>query len=240
MRNGLFHSLVGSVILVAASASLAAPAEMRVVVLPFSTSATQDGGSIGVGIQSSLLADLPHASAGSVESNLDPTKDVVALAQARHATYVVAGQVQRVDSSLRITAQLLDANGQTVGSAKESGDVHDLFQLEDKLAFDLRDSIRSVERSHHALQPMPTIASAGPIRFAPQPLLPVGTVPVTYTSQKLRDGQQRNIYNYPFYECDGFGCAGFGFGGCGFGFVGFCFGPPTVGFATGGTGQGAY
>ncbi len=240
MRKTLLFSIASMVL---APLSMAAAEPIRVIVLPFSDGATHENDSICAGVQSSLVADLPHASAATSASGLEQSADAARAARSAGAQYVVMGQLQRIDSQVRLTAQLFDAGGQPIGAAKESGDLHELFTLEDKLAFDLRDSIRSVVQSHRANTPMPTVASIGPLKFAPQPLLPVGTVPVSYTNQRLRDGAERNIYNTPYYEYDGFGfgCGGFGGGlGCFGGFGGFGFGGGGVGFATGGTGQGAY
>ncbi|MBV8780416.1 MAG: hypothetical protein JO353_03375 [Phycisphaerae bacterium] len=92
----------------------------------------------------------------------------------------------------------------------------------------------------HPTEPMPTIESFGPLRMAPQRPLPIGTEPTAYSNRDLREGKLRYIYNTPYYELWDTGCGGWGVGWGGFGVGGFGCGPATVGFATGGTGQGAY
>ena len=241
----MFWTIGAGVDINGGTGAIAATGPSQTLIVPFADSSAENDGWIATAVGSSLLADLPHAVAGKIDDA--PAGPAAHNAGAR---YVVTGQVQRVDTSIRLTAQLFDASGHPIGTAKESGDLHELLNLEDRLASDLRDHMRLTEQAHRARTPMPVIASAGALKIAPQPLLPVGTVSVFYSNRTFREGNQRNTYNTPYFEYDGLGFGGYGLGGFGFGgfgggfgacgFGGFGFGSSSVGFATGGTGQGAY
>ena len=158
------------------------------------------------------------------------------MAQNAGAGYVVGGNVQVVGEQVRITATVVDRSGAAIGSAKVTGESRKLFDLEDGLADQIRDDISASRARQHVLTtPVPTVQSSGPIRVAQQPSVPLGTVPVQYSSSALRDGRDRYIYQVPVYGC--YGEYGFGAWGC-YGLGGFCCGRGGVldgGYSTGGT-----
>ena len=195
-------------------------------------------------MQQSLQTDLRNSSLShAIAPAIDDAASIARAAHAASVDFVVEGNIQIVDDQTRLTASLFNKDGLSIGSAKATGDVHRLFDLEDALADQLHDGLRKATRAIPTT-PIPAVASSGPIRIAPAASLPIGSVPESYTSAALRDGRDRYIYQVPFYGCfGGYGCGGYGSGGCGYGYGSFgglgSFGIPA-GFNGSGSGGGSH
>lgn len=199
------------------------PHQPRVLLLPVRIINGTGSEWIGESVQQSLRADLHDASIAHPDAAIaDDTAAIARIAHSASADFIVQGQVQIAEDQVRLTASVFNNAGTSAGSAKATGDLHHLFDLEDDLSRQIRDSIRSATVAKRPITtPIPTVQGSGPIRVAAAPALPIGTVPESYSSAALRDGRDRNIYQVPSYGCFGgwepYGYCGFG--GCGWGGV---------------------
>jgi TolB-like protein len=235
--NGAVKPLIAIIAsLVLATTAHAEPSHPTVLLLPFTIINGTGSEWVGDSVQQSLHADLKNSVIGHSASNI--ADDPAAIARIAHnasVTFVVGGQVQIVENQIRLTATLFNNTGATIGTAKATGEMRKLFDLEDTLADQIHENLVASIRTRLASTPMPTVESSGPIRIAAAKSYPIGTVPVSYSSAALRDGHDRYLYQVPYYGC--FGCGGYGCGGYGgygsFGFGGF-------GFGIGGVFNGSY
>ena len=124
-----------------------APPGPKVLVIPFVTLNVPEGEEwIGRGVEESIVADFGHARAFSPiafkgQLLVEDNASAIALAHKANADYVIRGAAQRMDQTLRITAQFIDArNGDTLAAATVTGSAKDLLKLEDDLATQLRTS----------------------------------------------------------------------------------------------------
>jgi TolB-like protein len=229
-------NLVTIIALFLCSASaLAEPHRSSVIVLPVTIIHGAGSAWIGESVERSLQADLRNASIahpGGIA--MDDPAAIASIAHNASADYVVQGGVQIVADQVRLSAKVFDGAGKSIGAGKATGDLRHLFDLEDSVADQIRDLIdKTTAAKHPATTPIPAIQESGPIRIAPAQVLPIGTVPESYSSTALRDGRDRYIYQVPYYGCFGpYGCGGYGYGG----FGGFgCFGGVFNGsYSTGG------
>jgi hypothetical protein len=172
----------------------------------------------------SLQADLHHATFAHVSAPIATDADALAkLAHNAAADYLIQPHAQFSTDSVRLTAEIYNDAGQQIGSAKTTGEMKRLFDVEDAMAGQLQEIVdRAAAMKHPTTAPAPTVSSVGPLMVSPiAAVVPVGTVPVAYSSQALRDGRDRSLYQIPVDGCLGYGGFGpygyFGFGGaCGY------------------------
>ena len=182
---------------------------------------------VGPAVQQSLQADLRNASI--FHGSQTPPDDSATIAKMAHdesVDYVVEARAQIAEDQVRVTDLVFDNSGHSIGSAKATGELRQLFDVEDTLAEQIRNSIsKSIVATHPITTPIPAVQGSGPIRMGVAKALPIGTVPESYSSAALLDGRDRNIYQVPLYGWFGpcgyglYGCYGFGGFGCGIGGV---------------------
>jgi TolB-like protein len=212
-----------------------------ILLLPWTIASPGASDWIGESVQQSLKADLHNASiAHPSAAPVDDPASIARLAHNASVDFVVEGHVQVIEDQLRLTATLYDSAGHSVITAKSTGALRRLFDLEDALADQIRDGLhQATAKARPITTPIPTIQSAGPIQMAQPKVLPIGTVPESYSSAQLRDGRNRFIYQVPTYGYfGGWGYGGWGNGG--FGYAGYGIGgnfPGVVdgGYSSGGT-----
>lgn len=147
-------------------------AAQRVLVIPFAAYNLPDNEQwIPKAVQEDLIAGLgatrslsPLAFQGQVivEDNATAAR----LAKNASAAYAVRGAAQVVNGTVRITAQLIDANtGETVNTATVTGPVNDLLTMEDGLAnqlLGLPEAAVAAPQTVGQLATAPATASAAP------------------------------------------------------------------------------
>lgn len=172
-----------------AAASAPAPTAAKVLVLPLTgISEGTDRDWIGRAMHQSMLAEL--ARMGFVEpitpkASTEPVSTSEAAAQAGRdagAAYVVYGSYQTIENDVRVTGQIVDAStGKIVGGIKATGNVRDLFGIEDIIANQLKrelagailpesldPGVASSAAGAPATQPTtPAVAPSGPVALAP-------------------------------------------------------------------------
>ena len=131
----------------------------RVAVLPFvNISAAAEDAWIGAGIAETLRADLERVGPWSIVgrevvqgslANVDRATDTgvateVAAGRLLDAQWIVSGAYQRLRERMRITARVVDvATATVVHTAVVDGMVSELFELQDRLAAELRRGLPS-------------------------------------------------------------------------------------------------
>jgi TolB-like protein len=199
------------------------PAE-KILVLPFTGLNPSEYQSwLGRSIQQSLLADLTLAAPSRVASADVEAKDAAAAIDAGRkagARYVVFGSFATADHDLRLTGQVLDvSSGQPVAPLKATGDVHDVFHLEDQIAAEIRQPL--------ALGPMPAAQEPVAVANGPYPAPTTGVTvqppPSNEYYSTYVNPPANNYYNnyyysnpYPSYYDSGWSYPWYGLG---FGFV---------------------
>ena len=129
------------------SASVGRPV---IAVLPFTNlSGDPSKAYLGVGIADTLTTSLGRLSSVSVvsrsarqESGELKTTDVAKIARDLGATMLVQGSVQQSGDRLRVSANLVMADGKVVWSGDSEASLSDLFPLENRLASVLIDALR--------------------------------------------------------------------------------------------------
>ena len=119
----------------------------RIAVIPFAniTGNTADNW-IGIGIAETLTAELERATSQTVirinDTGLQNNSDQETLATAGrelNARWIVGGTYQRMGDQLRLTGRLIESiSGNVVRSTSISGQLEELFALQDQLAADLQ------------------------------------------------------------------------------------------------------
>jgi serine/threonine protein kinase len=120
----------------------AEPERSRLVVLPFvNQSPDPENEYFSDGLTEEIITDLSRVKALSVLSRTSSmqlkgtTKPVRTLASELKVRYALAGSVRRAGSSLRITAELVDAVSDTpLWAEKFSGTVEDVFDVQERVA----------------------------------------------------------------------------------------------------------
>lgn len=162
----------------APEAPLAAPVvdATQILVLPFAE--VSDGGKrdwIGRAMHQSMLAELarlrfvePLSPNGAAATDLPTEPEAAARAgKDAGAAYVVFGSYQIIEDDLRVTGQIIDvATGKVAGGIKATGNVRDLFGVEDIIAAQLkRELAAAIKPSDEQLglppAAAPTVAPAG-------------------------------------------------------------------------------
>ncbi len=118
-----------------------AAAAVSIAVLPFanmSGDASQDFFSDGIAeeINTALarIPDLRVVARTSAFQFKNPNRDVPAIASALNATHLVDGTVRRMGTRVRITAQLVKADGVNVWAASYDRDLTDVFVIQEGIA----------------------------------------------------------------------------------------------------------
>jgi TolB-like protein len=214
-----------------------APAGSRVVILPFESLGDVDRRDWVVrAVQESLSTEAARLGGIFVFSASTPLADKIDTAAARQAAnayngdFVIFGACQFVDTDLRITGQIVDVKtGGSIAGLKASGDLRDLFALEDQLTNELARALRPPPAP-----PQPALALAraqnNSAIFTNQP--PPLTADDLYTpfDPSVLYASAYNRYYYASPYLPDF------YGGYGYGFIGGYFGPGLSysGFGTGG------
>ena len=127
---------------------------------------------IGTGIAESIASDLNQAGIAAMrtdtasvpratEVGLGAPDAIIETGQALGASRVVTGAYQRVADRLRITARVFDtATGTAVGAATVDGAFDDLFEIQDRVAAQLRDALAPDARQAVAQPAMPEAPAA--------------------------------------------------------------------------------
>ena len=185
---GLTFIQLGAARAGAQAAPASGPAD-KILVLPFSgLNPSEYQPWLGKSIQQSLVADLTLVAPSRVTSADTEAKDAAAALDAGHkagARYVVFGSFATAEHDLRLTGQVLDiSTGQPVAPLKATGDVHDVFHLEDQLAAEIRQPL--------ALGPPPGAQEPVPVANGPYPAPTTGV-----TVQPPQGNEYTSTYAYP-------------------------------------------
>jgi TolB-like protein len=132
--------VLGSIQLRAAEAVPATQPAGTILVLPFVSPPGQSFDWIAKGVQQNLIAELSPDVRGAIVSPISApaTEDPAAARKAAtddHVSVVIFGSTQLLDRQIRLTGQVLDvASGNVLGTLKATGQLDELFRLEDTLA----------------------------------------------------------------------------------------------------------
>src|SRR5688572_12985329 len=161
-------------VLTIASGSRAADAP-KVLVAPFTE--ISDGPKrewISRAIQQALVAELARVPLVSpmnakVEVKADDAQAAAAAAKDAGAAFAVFGAYQLVEQELRVTGQVLDAgSGAVLGGIKATGNLRDLFGVEDIVAAQVKRALTSklapTTQPAEPLAERTTIEPSGPVR----------------------------------------------------------------------------
>ena len=117
-------------------------------VLPFRTASKEDETYFAEGIVEDViralsgLQDLVVISRSSTQSFANALPDLPRIGQSLDARYVLHGQVRRSNGSLRISVELDEAHsGSVIWIEKFDGDIAELFDLQDRIALRVAQSI---------------------------------------------------------------------------------------------------
>lgn len=130
------------------------PATQKILLLPFvPVEISQADPFISRGIQRSMQADF--ATIGTVQPitihDEDPiaaggydSANVLRLARAEHAMYVIHGTYQIIETEIRVVGVVIAVQtGQTMGGLKSTANLRDLFDIEDSLSHQAQRLIRA-------------------------------------------------------------------------------------------------
>jgi serine/threonine protein kinase/tetratricopeptide (TPR) repeat protein len=121
-----------------------------IAVLPFTNVSTDpDNEPFADGLTDELITDLSMIKTLRVTSRQSAMrfkgsdKDVRTIARELHTRYVLTGSIRRAGSSLRITAQLVDASVDAqLWADKFSGTLDDVFDIQERLSRQIVDALR--------------------------------------------------------------------------------------------------
>lgn len=146
-------------------------------------------------------------------SGIDDPKTAAEAARAVDAAFAVYGAYQLVEQELRVTGQVLDvASGDAIGGIKATGNLRDLFGIEDIVAAQVKRAL-TAKLDPSTTQPADTLAErtivepSGPVRLGDrdsgfrgsdleQSLQSNG--PYVYAGQPFEDERQRYRYGTPY------------------------------------------
>src|SRR5688572_22936387 len=148
----------------------------KVLVAPFTE--ISDGAKrewVGRAVQQALVAELARLSIVSpinapADAKVDDAESAIAAAKSAGAAYVVFGAYQLREQELRITGQVLDAaGGDVLGGIKATGNVRDLFGVEDIVAAQVKRALTAklapaTTRPAEPLAERTTVEPTGPVR----------------------------------------------------------------------------
>lgn len=164
---------------------------------------------IGKTLQQGVVADLSRSSLQASASDKSALANDAAIQLGREASarYVVSGSYQVVNNEVRINGQVLDViSGNSLGGLKATGNVRDLFALEDTVA----------EQAKYAIAPPSATTRPAPVAFNPQPPISIQvnspvttTIDQTATPQPDRMQPQPYASGYPYGYPYG---SGYGYG----------------------------
>lgn len=155
----------------ASSGARVAARQPVVVVLPFvNRSADPDNEFFSDGLTEEVISDLSRIGALRVISRNSAmalkgtTQGTAALARELAVTHLVTGSVRRAGSSLRVTADLVDAaTDASIWSEKYSGTAEDVFGIQEeisrKIVSALEVKLTDTERRHVAERPIENVAA---------------------------------------------------------------------------------
>lgn len=198
-------------VITAASLLAAAPAhaqtpqpraQLRVLVIPFTALNVPDSQQwITKAVAENIVADfgrtpgfLPLAFHGQilVEDNATAAR----LARQASASLVIRGAAQVVGTSVRLTAQLIDAKtGDTLTTASVTGPADDLLKMED----DLSAQLRGVSTQTAATPGAPTAPLAGAQPVYVQPAQPAAPQIILISQPAAPTYPPYPAYNTPYY-----------------------------------------
>jgi len=149
-------------------------ADMKVLVLPFAPVQPGEMLWIARAVQQSISADLSRPTTGQPLQALtdgtaaDTTAEAIELGKNANARFVVFGSYQVIDPNLKITGQVIEVStGRVIGGLKSTGSVRELFDMQDRLAFQARWALGMNQLAEKKLAPVPvprpTIQPNGPI-----------------------------------------------------------------------------
>jgi TolB-like protein len=179
-----------------------AAAPVDVVVLPFEeTSANPTQGWIGQAIQQSLVADLSQMKPLQPQPGEAAARErAIEQARSRDAEYVILGSYQLVEPQVRITGQVIESStGRVLGGLKSTGDVRELFAMQDTLGTQAKRIVREAIDPPAPAAP----AEATPVQqvvrvevVQPQSTTPPGSV---YRGSGLQSAVRRgSVSNYVY------------------------------------------
>jgi TolB-like protein len=192
-----------------APTSAATSAAPTVLVIPFQQLGdTAAYGWVGQAVQEDLLGQVARTGALQPMAFTKPIagSDTASALQAGHnagATTVVFGSYQVVSDQLRVNAQVADvASGRVVGGLQATGDIHDLFKLEDSLSAQLAQELPQPANNN-----MPTVTYGTPDQgvtpSAPAPVAPDTSTPYAdstpYYVPSYAPAYSYPDYAYPYY-----------------------------------------
>jgi serine/threonine protein kinase len=143
------------------------PEQASILVLPFENlSPDPDNAFFADGLTDELIAELAKVRALRVISRTTATlykgvrKSVPAIAREVNVRHVLEGTVRRAGQSVRISAQLIDAEGDThLWAERYSGTLDDVFELQERLARRIVEALKvkltADEERRLAVQPVP-------------------------------------------------------------------------------------
>jgi len=154
--------------------------QTKVLVLPFSPALATDPDWISRAVQQSIVADLSRPTTGrpiqpmSDATSINSTLDAMEAGKKAGAKYVVFGNYQTIEPSLKVTGQVVDVEtNKVIGGLKSTGSVRDLFDMQDRLAAQVRFAIaterlagkqvKPTDVQPRTPEPPPTIEPQGPV-----------------------------------------------------------------------------
>ncbi|MEZ4253641.1 MAG: hypothetical protein R3B99_36000 [Polyangiales bacterium] len=128
-------------------------------VLPFAYRGPSDDDYLGTGLAEELVDVLgrlrgSRVLAFSATHSLGPLADPIDVANRLAVGHVVAGSVQLRGRDVRITARLLDADGSQRWSERFSGELDDVFELQESMSQRIAEALR-LELSTHSHGKLP-------------------------------------------------------------------------------------
>jgi hypothetical protein len=132
----------GALVVLLCSAALCAADLPRVWVEPFKET-NQQPDWLTRALQQSLVDELAANGAQVSTATTKPTE----------TRYVVTGTIQRLDGELRVSGQVIDIEGKTIGGFKATGSQQQLFAIEDSIGTQVSKAVGAEPQLAQAQQP---------------------------------------------------------------------------------------